>query len=118
MHCQPPGQRYLQNPEAEEIDIGRCDCIAGAVECLQKHHAVGVSDVPAAKDPQTTDGSGDYFRIMREELDDPRREDNKDDSYGAEEGHIPKAGSPHGITSAIRALCSKILSHQGCSSVA
>jgi len=47
---------------------------------LQKYHTIGVSDVPATKDPQGTDGDGDYLGIMREQLDDPRREDNKDDS--------------------------------------
>lgn len=115
---QPPGQGDLQDPEAEEVDIGWCDCVASTVECLQKHHAVGECNVSAAEDPQAVYGDWYYRRIAREEADDPRREGDKDDSDGTKEDHIPQAGSPDGVAGAVRMSRAEVLSDQCGSGVA
>ena len=115
---QPPCQGDLQDPEAEEVDIGRCDCVASTVECLQKHHAIGECDVSATEDSQAVYGDWHYSRIAREQADDPGGEDDKDNSDGAEEDHIPQAGSPDGVAGAVRMSRAEVLPNQGCSGVA
>ena len=41
-------RRNLEDPEAEEVDDGRRDGVARAVEGLQHHHGVGIADIAAA----------------------------------------------------------------------
>ena len=64
---EPPGQRDLPQPEHDQVDQRRRPRVAGAVERLRQHHAIGVEHEAEADDPQAVDGVRLHVRIAGEE---------------------------------------------------
>src|ERR1700733_347493 len=102
VESEPPGQRNLQYPEAEEIHNCRRDGIAGAVERLQHDHSVCIGDVAITQDAQGRGGKGDDGWIVSEKADQRRGRKNEDDADDPEKEHVIQSRAPHGFFSALR----------------
>src|SRR6267154_4471251 len=115
---QEVGQRNFQEPKAEEMHDGRSDGVAGAVECLEHDHAVGIADVAVAENAQAGDGQRDDQRVVGEKTNDGLGKDDEEDADDAEENHVVKAGAPDGSFRALGLLGAEILADEGGGSVA
>ena len=73
VHGQHPGQRYLEQPEAEEVDHGRRARVSRAVEGLLHHHTHRVEQVAEADVAQGIDTGADHGRLAVEDADDRLR---------------------------------------------
>jgi len=116
LHARVKGQevreRNFEHPEREEVDDGRRNRVAGAVEGLQHNHGVGVADVAVAENAQRGDGERDDGWIVGEETDDRFGESDEEDADDAEKNHVVEAGAPDGFFRALGLLGAEILADE------
>ncbi len=117
-HRQHPGQRQLQNQEAEEVHPRRRQRIPCAVERLQHHHAVGIADVAAAQCAQRQGRNRHHRRIVHKQPHHRGRKHDKEHPNRSEEKHVVEACPPHRQRCAIRPLGAQVLPHQRCRRIA
>src|SRR6266446_2279146 len=106
------GQGNFQEPEAEEIDNGRSDGIARAVEGLEHDHAVGIADVAVAENAQAGGGQRNDGGVIGEQAHRGLGEKDEENANGAEKSHVPKAGAPDGSFGAFGLLGAEVLADE------
>src|SRR6266446_246998 len=103
------GQGNFQEPEAEEIDNGRSDGIARAVEGLEHDHAVGIADVAVTENAEAGGGQRNDGGVVGEQAHRGLGEKDEENADGAEKSHVPKAGAPDGSFGAFGLLGAEVL---------
>src|SRR5580704_1322275 len=109
---QPISKRNFEEPESEQVDPGRRDRIAGAVERLQHDHAVGVADVAVAENAQAAGGERNHLGIVSEQADDRLGEEDHEYTHASQEQHVVEAGAPDGSFGTVRLPCPEILADE------
>src|SRR5260370_371172 len=106
------GQGNFQEPEAEEIDNGRSDGIARAVEGLEHDHAVGIADVAVTENAEAGGGQRNDGGVVGEQAHRGLGEKDEENADGAEKSHVPKAGAPDGSFGAFGLLGAEVLADE------
>src|SRR5690606_20671765 len=105
-------QRYLDEPEKDEVDARGRDGIAGAVERLHGYHPPAIDEerVGQYPDPLSSDIYDGY--IVGEDVDQVCVKKEVHHRHAHQECHIVEARPPHGRFRAFRGAGAQILPHK------
>src|SRR5450432_2335946 len=107
-------ERDLPEPEAHEVDDGRRERVARAVERLHHHHPVRVEEEAERDGTQTRDADRDDGRVGREEAYQEVRARHEYDADASEKDHVVEARDPDGLLRPVRLARAEALpDHRG-----
>ena len=106
-------QRDFEEPVAEDVHHRRREGVAGAVERLHHHHAVGVGHVAEADDAQTVDRDTASPPVAGEDAHDPLRRGDEHQRRRCPETACCRSPCARRRVRRARFLRAQVLAHQG-----